>query len=231
MWKNMMEPERPQMTIQYGACALHAGLPRLHSRTHMHTSPHPGTHTHASIRAGACTQTHTHTHKVCNLLLFHGNNDFENAPQCYVIRTLPVLLYHIFGAKYNVKYKVACKICCVDEAVVLFKKKEWETYIRNVIVRRHVFYKSCVCSLRDVAMSHCSLSSIEILPSIPASSCYRTHLLLSFSTSVLFDLRSTYTVALVKSRNIKLKGLKSGDLHGHEIWSIAWVIFTKGFNY
>jgi len=24
MWKNMVEPERPQMAIQYGACALHA---------------------------------------------------------------------------------------------------------------------------------------------------------------------------------------------------------------
>ena len=25
MWKNRVEPDRPQMTIQYGACALHAG--------------------------------------------------------------------------------------------------------------------------------------------------------------------------------------------------------------
>ena len=25
MWKNMVQPDRPQMTIQYGACALHAG--------------------------------------------------------------------------------------------------------------------------------------------------------------------------------------------------------------
>jgi hypothetical protein len=25
MSKNVVEPERPQMTIQYGACALHAG--------------------------------------------------------------------------------------------------------------------------------------------------------------------------------------------------------------
>jgi hypothetical protein len=26
------------------------------------------------------------------LLLYHGNNAYANAPQCYVIRTLPVLL-------------------------------------------------------------------------------------------------------------------------------------------
>jgi len=25
MWKYMAEPSRPQMTIQYGACVLHAG--------------------------------------------------------------------------------------------------------------------------------------------------------------------------------------------------------------
>jgi hypothetical protein len=25
MWENVVEPEKPQMTIQYGACALHAG--------------------------------------------------------------------------------------------------------------------------------------------------------------------------------------------------------------
>jgi hypothetical protein len=24
MWKNMVQPDRPQMIIQYGACALHA---------------------------------------------------------------------------------------------------------------------------------------------------------------------------------------------------------------
>jgi hypothetical protein len=25
MWKNMVQGNRPQMTIEYGACALHAG--------------------------------------------------------------------------------------------------------------------------------------------------------------------------------------------------------------
>jgi len=37
MSKNMEQPERPQMTIQYGACALHAGELRLHTHTHTHT--------------------------------------------------------------------------------------------------------------------------------------------------------------------------------------------------
>ena len=30
------------------------------------------------------------------LLLFHGNNGYANAPQYYVIRTLPVLLMYVF---------------------------------------------------------------------------------------------------------------------------------------
>jgi len=29
MWKNVVEPDGPQTTIQCGACALHAGLLRL----------------------------------------------------------------------------------------------------------------------------------------------------------------------------------------------------------
>jgi hypothetical protein len=39
----------------------------------------------------ARTHTHTHTHRICNTFFFHGNNGHANAPQCNVIRTLPVL--------------------------------------------------------------------------------------------------------------------------------------------
>ena len=50
---------------QYGACALHAGYLRLQ----------------------------THTHNMQDIILFHGNKGYANAPQCHVIRTVPVLLY------------------------------------------------------------------------------------------------------------------------------------------
>jgi len=45
-------------------------------------------------------QTHihsrTHTLRVCdNLLFFHCKNGCKNAPQCYIICTLPVLLHEI----------------------------------------------------------------------------------------------------------------------------------------
>jgi hypothetical protein len=43
--------------------------------------------------------THTHTQNMQYLLLFHWNNGCTNAPQCYVIRTLSVLLVIIFNTK------------------------------------------------------------------------------------------------------------------------------------
>ena len=55
--------ERDKHRCQYGACSLYAGYLRLH----------------------------THTHIVQDLLLFRTNNVSTNAPQCYIIGTLPVL--------------------------------------------------------------------------------------------------------------------------------------------
>ena len=37
MWKNIVEPGRTQMTIKYGACAVHAGYLRLHTHARTHT--------------------------------------------------------------------------------------------------------------------------------------------------------------------------------------------------
>ena len=41
--------EGAQMTSQYGAYALRAGLARLHARMCMHTSTRPGNHMHAGM--------------------------------------------------------------------------------------------------------------------------------------------------------------------------------------
>jgi hypothetical protein len=60
--KNMVEPEGPQTTSQYGAYALHAGKARLHAGTHMHTP----TLTHARSH----TLTHPHTEKNVILIAF-----------------------------------------------------------------------------------------------------------------------------------------------------------------
>jgi len=41
------------------------------------------------------TKTNTHIYNYVIPLLYHGTNDYKNAPECYVIRTLPVLLIFI----------------------------------------------------------------------------------------------------------------------------------------
>ena len=43
----MVDTEGPQMTSEYGAYALYAGLARLHALMRMHTPTRPGTHMHA----------------------------------------------------------------------------------------------------------------------------------------------------------------------------------------
>jgi hypothetical protein len=55
MSKNLLETEGPQITSQYGAYALHAGVSRLHALTRVHSPARPGTHMHA------CKRTHAHT--------------------------------------------------------------------------------------------------------------------------------------------------------------------------
>jgi hypothetical protein len=47
MSKSLMELEGPQITLQYGAYALHAGLARLYARTRMHTPTRSDIRTHA----------------------------------------------------------------------------------------------------------------------------------------------------------------------------------------
>ena len=52
-----------------------------------------------------CERTHTHTDKYAILIAFHGNSGFVNAPQCYVIRTLHLLLKSRVCLKYPAIYK------------------------------------------------------------------------------------------------------------------------------
>ena len=52
--KNIVQTEGPQMTSQYGAYALRAGLARLYAHMSKHKPTRPGTHMHARM--------HTHTY-------------------------------------------------------------------------------------------------------------------------------------------------------------------------
>ena len=64
MSKNVVETEGPQITSQYGAYALRAGLARLYASMCMHTPTRPGTHMHASRR------THAHTDQYVTFIAF-----------------------------------------------------------------------------------------------------------------------------------------------------------------
>ena len=76
MWKNIAHPDRPQMTIYYGACVFNAG--KLGVNIHNHSTQY--------------------------LLLFHSNNGCTNAPHCYVIRTSPLLECLLRGTDWVFKY-------------------------------------------------------------------------------------------------------------------------------
>jgi hypothetical protein len=59
MSKNVVETKGPQMTSQYSAYALRAGLARLYARTRMYTPTRLGAHMHARMRK------HAHTDQYC----------------------------------------------------------------------------------------------------------------------------------------------------------------------
>jgi len=44
------------------------------------------------------------------LLLFHGHNGYANAPECYIIRTLPVLFYTTLIGFISDKERVLCAV-------------------------------------------------------------------------------------------------------------------------
>ena len=60
----MEETEGPQMTSQYGAYTLQAGLAKLHACMRMHTPTRRGTHVHAR------TRTHAHTDQTVIVIAF-----------------------------------------------------------------------------------------------------------------------------------------------------------------
>ena len=76
------------------------------AHTHTHTHTHYTHHTH----------THTHTHSEYIILLpFHSNNICTNAPHCYAIRAVPVLLNFSLGNLFIVNHN----IFSVDTTIVL----------------------------------------------------------------------------------------------------------------
>jgi hypothetical protein len=81
------------------------------------------------------THTHTHTHRICNTYcLYPANNGCTNAPQCYIIRTLPVLLvdgcYVICNLSDN--YDAQFEVLQWSFLELLDPKEQGTTNFRNV---------------------------------------------------------------------------------------------------
>ena len=57
------------------------------------------------------THTRTHTHNMLYLLLFNCNNCCTNAPQCYVIFTLPVFIFVMLAYSHSVSSGGRVEIC------------------------------------------------------------------------------------------------------------------------
>ena len=94
MSKNWVETEEPQMTSQYSAYALRAGLARLHGRTRMPTPTRPDTH----VDARACTHR-----PVSNIYCFF---------MATVIRERASILRHTYIACLVIT-ETACVYCAV----------------------------------------------------------------------------------------------------------------------
>ena len=83
--KSVVEPEGPQMTSQYGArvaCWISKAT-RSHAHAYVHAPGHPP----------------PPTHKYIILTVFTRQQWYANAPQCYVIHTLSVLVFWAFSVK------------------------------------------------------------------------------------------------------------------------------------
>ena len=112
------------------------------------TRPRQRTHTHTSTHAHSLSllhiHTHTHTHRcMWYLLLLHGDNVVVNAPQCYVIRTLPLALRssHLtpVSSKWSLHYTVSGQnfICISPVSDVC--------YVRCACYRLRLHYFNNVC--------------------------------------------------------------------------------------
>jgi hypothetical protein len=86
------------------------------------------------------THTHTRTHRNVYLLLFHRNSGFANAPQCYVIHALPVLLHRVAVAASR-----PCQYSCFTHLTpTLYNLINWQRRQTTYVTIMHV---TCITQL------------------------------------------------------------------------------------
>jgi hypothetical protein len=92
MRKNMVEPEKPQMTTwRMRVASWMSKASRAH--WHMYIPTHLCTHTRTHAHTHTHTRARSYKHRnLRHLLFFYGISDNTKVFQCYVMHTLPVLL-------------------------------------------------------------------------------------------------------------------------------------------
>ena len=123
MSKNVMETHGPQMTSEYGACALHAGLIRVHARN---------AHAHPRIRVPTRTHAHACTHRpISNTYCFST---------AMMIRECDLMIRYTY---------IACRVRKCYRNVSAFKPSKTKIacilYLKNQIVPRS---KHTLCRLQ-----------------------------------------------------------------------------------
>ena len=99
MWKDVVETQGPQLTIEYSARALHAGLARLHELMRMHTPTRPRTHMHA--------RTRTHAHRSINNTYLFPTTTINRERAALLLYTYigPLVNYAKYSTRYSVTWK------------------------------------------------------------------------------------------------------------------------------
>ena len=111
----MVKPERSQIIWRPRvACWIRKATRELaHARARVPTSRHKWTQTRTRMPSPTLALTHTHTHTHRNmqyLLLFNGKNGYLKAPQCYVMRALPLFLVFTRTYVYLIARCGECKV-------------------------------------------------------------------------------------------------------------------------
>jgi hypothetical protein len=88
MSKNVVDSVEPQMTSQYGAYALRAGLARLYARMSTHTPTRSGTQLHAR------TRKHAHTNQYVILTVFPQQQRFRKRASVLHFTYIACLVAH-----------------------------------------------------------------------------------------------------------------------------------------
>ena len=106
---------------------LSLSLTHTHTLSLTHTHSLSLTHTHSLFLSLSHTHSlslsHTYTHTVCNTLLFRCISGCKNAPQWYIIRTLPVLL-----VQDGVTLLTDLVCCIVEQHSTLLLPCSWRSH-------------------------------------------------------------------------------------------------------